>query len=77
MTNLRMVFPEINLVPSGGISLETAGEFIQCGACAVSGARNFMDRAMVERHGLRWISEQTARYIAIVAAAKANAPPLP
>ncbi len=77
MTNLRMVFPEISLIPSGGIGLETAGEFIRCGACAISGARNFMDPEMVERHGLDWIRARTEQYIAIVAKARAEAAPLP
>jgi 2-dehydro-3-deoxyphosphogluconate aldolase/(4S)-4-hydroxy-2-oxoglutarate aldolase len=77
MTNLRMVFPEINLIPSGGIGPENAAEFIQCGACAISGSRNFLDRAMVEKHGLKWVTEQIAQYIAIVARAKGSAHPLP
>ena len=58
MTNLRMVFPEILLIPSGGITPDTAGEFIRCGASAISGARNFMDRQMVELHGLKWITKE-------------------
>ena len=29
MTNLRMVYPEINLIPSGGISLDNAADFIK------------------------------------------------
>ncbi|MEK6411125.1 MAG: hypothetical protein AABN34_29740, partial [Acidobacteriota bacterium] len=57
----------ISLIPSGGIGPETAGEFIRCGACAISGARNFMDPEMVERHGLGWIRARTEQYIAIVA----------
>jgi 2-dehydro-3-deoxyphosphogluconate aldolase/(4S)-4-hydroxy-2-oxoglutarate aldolase len=77
MTNLKMVYPEVNLIPSGGISLENAGQFIRCGACAISGARNFFDAAEVRRHGLDWVRAQTARYIAIVAAARRDAPPLP
>ncbi|MDD5371018.1 MAG: bifunctional 4-hydroxy-2-oxoglutarate aldolase/2-dehydro-3-deoxy-phosphogluconate aldolase [Anaerolineaceae bacterium] len=77
MTNLRMVYPEVNLIPSGGISLETAGEFIRCGASAISGARNFFDLKMVEQHGLGWISEQVAKYIALVAEARQNLPQLP
>ena len=52
MTNLKMVFPEVNLIPSGGITPENAGEFIRCGACAVSGARTFMDFDKIEREGL-------------------------
>jgi 2-dehydro-3-deoxyphosphogluconate aldolase/(4S)-4-hydroxy-2-oxoglutarate aldolase len=51
MANLRMVFPEVSLVPSGGISPENAGEFIKCGASAVSGPRNFFNREAVEREG--------------------------
>ncbi len=77
MTNLKMVFPEVNLIPSGGVSMETAAEFIRCGACAVSGARNFFDRDMVAQHGLKWVSEQVERYIQIVRDAKATAYPLP
>lgn len=77
MTNLRMVFPEISLIPSGGISLENAAEYIQCGACAISGSRNFMDRVMVEQHGLNWVTDRIAQYIAIVAKARGSAHPLP
>jgi 2-dehydro-3-deoxyphosphogluconate aldolase/(4S)-4-hydroxy-2-oxoglutarate aldolase len=77
MTNLRMVFPEINLIPSGGITPESAAEFIKCGACAVSGSRNFVNREMIRQHGLEWVTERTKQYITIVAQAKANAYPLP
>jgi len=77
MTNLKMVFPEVSLVPSGGISPENAGEFIKCGASAVSGARNFFDRETVEREGAGWITRQVQIYMEIVARAREEAPPLP
>lgn len=77
MTNLRMVYPELNLIPSGGISLDNAAQFIQHGACAVSGARNFFNRELVASSGLTWITDQVRRYIQLVAEAKANAPELP
>ena len=77
MTNLKMVFPEINLIPSGGISRENAADFIRCGACAISGARNFFDYEMVKRNGVGWVTDQVAAYIEIVAQARQNAPPLP
>ncbi|MCC6891750.1 MAG: bifunctional 4-hydroxy-2-oxoglutarate aldolase/2-dehydro-3-deoxy-phosphogluconate aldolase [Anaerolineae bacterium] len=70
MTNLKMVYPEVNLIPSGGISLETAGEFIRAGACAVSGMRNFFDAEQVAQHGVGWITTQTQRYLQLVANAK-------
>jgi 2-dehydro-3-deoxyphosphogluconate aldolase/(4S)-4-hydroxy-2-oxoglutarate aldolase len=77
MTNLKMVYPEVKLCPSGGISLENAAEFIRCGADAISGTRNFFDLKMVEQHGTGWISEQVARYIALVAEARRDLPELP
>jgi 2-dehydro-3-deoxyphosphogluconate aldolase / (4S)-4-hydroxy-2-oxoglutarate aldolase len=77
MTNLKMVFPQINLVPSGGISKENAADFIRCGACAISGARNFFDYAMVKKNGAGWVTEQVAAYIEIVGEARRSAPPLP
>lgn len=77
MTNLRMVFPDVNLIPSGGINEENAAEYIRCGACAVSGARTFMNREMIAREGLGWITAQVSRFIEIVQHAKADLPPLP
>ena len=77
MTNLRMVFPDINLIPSGGVSLDNAAEFIRCGACAVSGARTFMNREKIAAEGLGWITKQVARYIQIVQDAKQDLPELP
>ena len=77
MTNLRMVYPEINLIPSGGVSLDNAADFIRSGASAISGARNFFNREAVAREGLAWITDQVVTYIDIVAQAKATAEPLP
>ena len=77
MTNLKMVYPEVNLIPSGGVGLDNAADFIKCGACAISGARNFFDLEQVEKHGLKWITDQVKKYIDIVAEAKRNSPPLP
>ena len=77
MTNLRMVYPELNIIPSGGVSLETAPEFIKAGACAISGARNFFDYEQVQEHGLEWITKQVKTYIDLVAEARRTAPDLP
>jgi 2-dehydro-3-deoxyphosphogluconate aldolase/(4S)-4-hydroxy-2-oxoglutarate aldolase len=72
MANLKMVFPEIDLIPSGGITLETAAEYIRQGACAVSGARTFMDRQKIEREGLGWLTRQVAAFVEVVKSAKAE-----
>ena len=33
---LRGPFPHIEMIPTGGVNLETAGEFLKAGACAVA-----------------------------------------
>lgn len=70
MTNLKMVFPEVNLIPSGGITDENCGEFIKCGACAVSGARTFMNFEMIEKEGVEWITKHVKKFSDIVTEAK-------
>lgn len=77
MTNLRMVYPGVKLIPSGGVSLENASDFIRCGACAVSGARTFMNHERIAQEGMGWITRQVARYIELIRAARENLPELP
>ncbi|MBS7262127.1 MAG: bifunctional 4-hydroxy-2-oxoglutarate aldolase/2-dehydro-3-deoxy-phosphogluconate aldolase [Eubacteriales bacterium] len=77
MTNLKMVFPEVNLIPSGGITPENAAEFIRCGACVVSGARTFMDFEKIEKEGLSSITRQVEKFIAIIREAKKDLPIIP
>ena len=77
MTNLKMVFPEVNLIPSGGITPENAADFIKCGACAVSGARTFMDFEKIEKEGLVSITNQVKKFIDIIAEAKKDIPIIP
>lgn len=76
MTNLRMVYPHVELVPSGGIDLTSAGAYIQAGATAVSGARSFIDPVAFERDS-RSVSEHLGAYVAAVAAARTDLPDLP
>ena len=77
MTNLRMVYPEIKLIPSGGISLDNVADFIRCGASAVFGARTFMNQEKIAAEGIGWITSQVARYIEIIREAREHLPELP
>ena len=70
MTNLRMVFPALDLIPAGGITLANAADFIRHGACAVSGARVFMDQERIAREGLGTVTDTVARLIETVRRAK-------
>jgi len=77
MTNLKMVFPQLDLIPSGGISADNAAEYIKCGACAVSGARTFMNEEKIAREGISWITRQVEQFISIVRATKQGVRAIP
>lgn len=44
-------FPRFELVPSGGVTLETVGDFLRAGACAVGVARELVHSRMLAIEG--------------------------
>ena len=61
----------------GGITPENAADFIKCGACAVSGARTFMDFEKIEKEGLISVTNQVRKFVDIIAEAKKDLPVIP
>ena len=60
-------FPQVKLIPTGGVSVENAGEFIRCGAVAVALGGNLVDAKTVAAGD--WTTIE-GRSRAIVAAVK-------
>lgn len=77
MANLRMVFPEVALIPSGGINPENAGDFIRNGATAISGARSFIDVEKLRDEGISWIRERIRVYMSLIEEARVSGHTLP
>jgi 2-dehydro-3-deoxyphosphogluconate aldolase / (4S)-4-hydroxy-2-oxoglutarate aldolase len=71
---LRGPFPDIPLVPTGGVNLNTAGDFIQAGAAAVGvGAELIMKQALKSRaHDV--IRDLARRFVSVVNEARSNMP---
>src|SRR6202011_4917002 len=44
---LRAPFPQIEMIPTGGVTLETAGDFLRAGACAVAVGAELIDSAHI------------------------------
>jgi len=48
---LKAPFPEIEMIPTGGVTLETTAEFLKAGACAVAVGGDLIDsRNLAEGH---------------------------
>lgn len=67
---VRAPFPEIPLVPTGGVSLETIGELLRAGAAAVGVGGEMISRDALERGDYASIGSLAARHVQAVATAR-------
>ncbi|HEX4386182.1 MAG TPA: bifunctional 4-hydroxy-2-oxoglutarate aldolase/2-dehydro-3-deoxy-phosphogluconate aldolase [Myxococcales bacterium] len=68
---LKAPLPQIELIPTGGVSLESAGEFIKAGASAVGAGADLVDVKKLRAGEPQAITERARRYLAEVAKARA------
>jgi len=57
-------------MPTGGVSLENAGEWIKAGAVAIGAGTALIDRSAVERDDFAAITERALRFVEAVAIAR-------
>ena len=69
---LRAPFPHIEMIPTGGVNLETAGEFLKAGACAVAVGGELVDAKSVKEGKFEVIAERARQYLAVIARARAE-----
>jgi 2-dehydro-3-deoxyphosphogluconate aldolase/(4S)-4-hydroxy-2-oxoglutarate aldolase len=66
---LKAPLPQIELIPTGGVSLETAADFIKAGAVAVGAGADLVD----PKKGADYVTERARSYVAAVAKARGKA----
>jgi 2-dehydro-3-deoxyphosphogluconate aldolase/(4S)-4-hydroxy-2-oxoglutarate aldolase len=69
---LRGPFPFIEMCPTGGVNLETAGEFLKAGACAVAVGGELIDPKSIQEARYEVFEERARQYLAAVAKARAD-----
>lgn len=62
--------PQIKLVPTGGVSLENAGEFIRAGAAVIAVGSNLVDEASVAAEQWDRLRKRASDYVAAVRSAR-------
>ncbi len=70
LSALRAPLPQVRLMPTGGVNLETAAEFLKCGACALGIGGSLVDPAAVQSGDLGRIELLARQYVQIVREAK-------
>lgn len=69
---LKGPFPQIEMIPTGGVNLETAGEFLKAGACAVAVGGELVDARLIQESRYDEIEARARQYLAVIAKARAE-----
>jgi 2-dehydro-3-deoxyphosphogluconate aldolase/(4S)-4-hydroxy-2-oxoglutarate aldolase len=69
---LKMPFPDVPLIASGGVDQQNAGDFILAGAAALGIGEHLIHQDAIKRRQGAWIHELSRRYIQMVAEARAR-----
>ncbi len=69
---LKGPFPQIEMVPTGGVNLETTPEFIKAGAAAVAVGGELVDVKALKEGKLDQITETAKKFVEAVRAARAT-----
>jgi 2-dehydro-3-deoxyphosphogluconate aldolase/(4S)-4-hydroxy-2-oxoglutarate aldolase len=69
---LKGPFPQIEMVPTGGVNLETAGDFLKAGACALGVGGELVDAKSIKEGRFEVIAERARQYLAVVAKTRAE-----
>jgi 2-dehydro-3-deoxyphosphogluconate aldolase/(4S)-4-hydroxy-2-oxoglutarate aldolase len=71
LRSVKAPLPQIELLPTGGVSLANAADFIKAGAFALGVGADLVDLAALRRGDGAAITEKARQYVAAVAAARA------
>jgi 2-dehydro-3-deoxyphosphogluconate aldolase/(4S)-4-hydroxy-2-oxoglutarate aldolase len=69
---LKGPFPQIEMIPTGGVNLETAGDFLKAGACAIAVGGELVDGKTIKEGRFDVIEDRARQYLACVAKARAE-----
>ncbi len=69
---LKGPFPHIEMIPTGGVNLETAGEFLKAGACAVAVGGELVDAKSIQEGRYDVIEGKAKQYLEAIAKARAE-----
>lgn len=70
LKSVKAPLPQIELIPTGGVSLKTVAELIAAGAFALGVGADLVDLAALRRGEAASITDKARQYVAAVAAAR-------
>ena len=71
--SLKAPLPHVELIPTGGVSVKTAADFIRAGALALGVGADLVDTKAVREGNAKLVTEKAREYLRIVQEARAQA----
>jgi 2-dehydro-3-deoxyphosphogluconate aldolase / (4S)-4-hydroxy-2-oxoglutarate aldolase len=72
LKSLKAPLPQIDLVPTGGVNLKTAGDFVRAGAAALGVGADLVDLAALRRGEPGVLAERARQFVEAVRVARAG-----
>jgi 2-dehydro-3-deoxyphosphogluconate aldolase/(4S)-4-hydroxy-2-oxoglutarate aldolase len=69
---LKGPFPQIEMIPTGGVSLTTTGDFLRAGASAVAVGGELVDAKTIKEGNYPIFTERARRFLEVVKTARAE-----
>ncbi|MDQ6786200.1 MAG: bifunctional 4-hydroxy-2-oxoglutarate aldolase/2-dehydro-3-deoxy-phosphogluconate aldolase [Acidobacteriota bacterium] len=66
LKTLKTLFPHVEMMPTGGVSLETIADFFKAGAIAVGVGADLVDTKAIREGNLEVIGDKARKYLEIV-----------
>ncbi len=70
--SLKAPLPQIEMIPTGGVSVKTAGDFIRAGAMALGVGADLVDTQAIRDGNARAVTEKAREYVRLVQEARAS-----
>ena len=68
--SLKAPFPQINFIPTGGVNLDNAGDFIRAGSLAVGVGANLVDLKLIREGKSSVITDRARNYLTAIKEAR-------
>jgi 2-dehydro-3-deoxyphosphogluconate aldolase / (4S)-4-hydroxy-2-oxoglutarate aldolase len=72
LKDVRGPLPQVKLIPTGGVNLDNAADFIRAGASAIAVGSNLVDAPTVRNEDWATLKERARQFSEVVAAARAG-----
>jgi 2-dehydro-3-deoxyphosphogluconate aldolase/(4S)-4-hydroxy-2-oxoglutarate aldolase len=72
---LRAPLPQVKMLPTGGVNLDTAADFLRAGACALGVGGSLVKESAIEKRDFAQITALARQFVAIVKEARGQKTP--